>query len=183
MMHEKRFNREIERLRDPERLARLEVRRVIDLSMDNLDQLKTLVDIGTGSGVFAQAFAARGLDVSGVDVNPEMLTAAKSFVPLGSFKEGTAENLPFQDHVFDLAFMGLLLHETDDTLGALKEAFRVSKKRLAILEWPHAEQPFGPPLEHRLKPDTISTLALQAGFKAITTTRLQSLVLYRLEIG
>jgi ubiquinone/menaquinone biosynthesis C-methylase UbiE len=180
-MHEKRFNREIERLRDPERLARLEVDRVVKVSIENLEGLQTVLDIGMGSGVFAEAFAVRGLTLSGVDVNPEMLPAALSFVPSGTFKEGTAENLPFQKDAFDLAFMGLLLHETDDALVALKEAFRVSKKRLAILEWPYEEQPFGPPIEHRLKPDTIYKYVLQAGFKKFEAIRLQNMVLYRME--
>lgn len=182
-MHEKRFSKEIERLRNPERLARLEVERVVELSLEKLDTPQTVVDIGTGSGVFAEAFAARGLLVSGVDANPEMLPAAQSYVPSGRFKEGTAEQLPFQDHEFDLAFMGLLLHETDDLLAALKEAFRVSTKRLVILEWPYEEQPFGPPLEHRLKQNTIFELAVQAGFGEVEAVRLQRLIFYRLDIA
>lgn len=182
-MNEKRFSREIEKLRDPERLARLEVERVVDLSLQGLKEVKTVLDIGVGSAVFAEAFAAKGLALSGIDVNPEMLPAAQKYVPAGLFKEGVAEKLPFQEPVFDLAFMGLVLHETDDTLAALKEAWRVSRQRLAVLEWSYEEQPFGPPLEHRLRPQTISLLALQAGFKKIESIRLQNLVLYRLEIG
>jgi len=178
-MHEKRFNREIERLRDPERLARLEVDRVAALSLENLDHPKSVLDIGVGSGVFAEAFAARGLQISAVDVNPEMLTAALAYVPSAAFKQGAAEKLPFADAAFDLAFMGLLLHETDDTLAALIEAFRVTQKRLAILEWPYEDLPFGPPLEHRLPQDRIISLAQQAGFKKVEALRLQNLVLYR----
>jgi ubiquinone/menaquinone biosynthesis C-methylase UbiE len=183
MMHEKRFNREIERLRDPERLARLEVDRVIRLSLEGLGQIKSMIDIGMGSGVFAEAFGAKGLRISGVDVNPEMLPAALAFVPSATFKEGTAEKLPFADAAFDLAFMGLLLHETDNTLAALKEACRVVQKRLVILEWPYEEQPFGPPLEHRISGDKITSLSQQAGFKKIDITPLQNLILYRCDSG
>ena len=178
-MHEKRFNREIERLRDPERLAKMEVDRVIGLVLEGLDEAKTHIDVGVGSGVFAEAFAAKGLTISGVDVNPEMLAAALAFVPSGTFKEGAAEKLPFTDAAFELSFMGMLLHETDDPLGALKEARRVTRKRLAILEWPYEEQPFGPPLEHRISGNKITALAQQAGFKKIDALRLQNLVLYR----
>ena len=180
-MHEKRFNREIERLRDPDRLARLEVERVVTLSIENMDGIQTVLDIGVGSAVFAEAFAARGLSLSGVDVNPEMLPQAQHFVPSGTFKEGTAENLPFQVRDFDMAFMGLLLHETDDILKALQEAFRVCEKRLAILEWPYEEQPFGSPVEHRVRPETLYANAIQAGFKKIETIRLKNLALYRLD--
>jgi ubiquinone/menaquinone biosynthesis C-methylase UbiE len=182
-MHERRFNREIERLRDPERLARMEVERVVNLSLENLENTRTVLDIGVGSGVFAEAFAARGMQVSGVDVNPEMLPAAQAFVPSGIFKEGTAEELPFADTAFDLSFMGLLLHETDDALAALKEAHRVTRNRLAVLEWVHTEQPFGPPLEDRIPGERVLSLAQQAGFQHIEELQLQTLVLYRCSVG
>ena len=76
-MHERRFNREIERLRDPERLARLEVERVVALSLEGLEGVKKILDIGTGSGVFAEIFAAKGLEVNGVDANPDVLPVAQ----------------------------------------------------------------------------------------------------------
>ncbi len=182
-MQGKRYNLEIERLRNPERVARLEVKRVVNLSLENMENAKTVLDIGVGSGIFAEAFAAKGLQISGVDVNPEMLFAALAFVPSGRFKQSKAEKLPFEDATFDLTFMGLLLHETDDTLIALKEAHRVTQKRLAILEWVYEDQPFGPPLEYRISGEEITSLAQQAGFKQIEALRLQNLVLYRCNIG
>lgn len=181
-MHEKRFNRAVERLRDPDRLERLEVRRVVDLALEGLSEPKTALDVGMGSGVFAEEFAARGLRVTGVDVNPEMLAAARSFVPSGDFREAAAESLPFADRSFDLVFMGLLLHETDDTLAALKEARRVGRQRLAVLEWPDEEQEVGPPREHRISEEKVRSLAREAGFGEMVTTRLRTLVLYRLSI-
>lgn len=177
-MHEKRFDREIERLRDPERIARLEVGRAVDLALENLVDPQNVLDVGTGSGLFAEKFAARGLQVTGLDVNPEMLPAARQYVPTGIFQEGVAEKLPFPDGSFDLVFMGLLLHETDDTLAALQEAHRVTRQRLAVLEWPDEEQPFGPPREHRLPFENFKTLASQVGFGQITSIRLENLVLY-----
>lgn len=178
-MHERRFNREIERLRDPERIARLELGRVVDLALEGLPGAKSALDVGTGSGVFAEQFAARGLRITGLDVNPEMLLVAQKYVPAGIFKEGIAEELPFPDGSFDLVFMGLLLHETDDIQAALSEARRVAVQRLVILEWPDEEQPFGPPLEHRLSYEKIEAPARQAGFAKFEQIRLASLVLYR----
>jgi ubiquinone/menaquinone biosynthesis C-methylase UbiE len=180
-MHERRFHREIERLRDPDRIARLEVSRVIDLSLEGLPDLQTLLDVGTGSGVFAEKFASRGLKVTGLDVNPEMLPAAQQYVPEGIFQEGVAENLPFSPGSFDMVFMGLLLHETDDPLQALKEAYKVASKRVAILEWPDEEQPFGPPREDRLSSETLTDLAIQAAFKRVEMIPLEYLIFYRLE--
>jgi ubiquinone/menaquinone biosynthesis C-methylase UbiE len=177
-MHEKRFDREISRLREPERLARLEVDRVVELVLAGMNRPSAMLDIGTGSGLFAEKFAALGIRVTGVDVNPKMLAAASEHVPTGKFHEGVAEKLPFPDAAFDLVFMGLLLHETDDPLSALREAHRVGTDRLAILEWPAEAQDFGPPPEHRLSERTIVSLSKQAGFKKVVSQPLQNLVLY-----
>ncbi len=180
-MHERRYSREIERLRDPERVARLEVPRVVQLALGGLAYPQTVLDVGTGSGLFAEQFATRGMRVDGLDANPEMLAAARGFVPAGTFHEGAAEKLPFPDGSFDLVFMGLLLHETDDALEALREARRVALRRLAVLEWPDEDQPFGPPRAHRLSFEKLEVLARQAGFKVIRPVRLEQLVLYLLE--
>ncbi len=180
-MHERRFNREIERLRDPERVARLEVQRVVDLTLENLESAKTVLDVGTGSGLFAENFSAHGLAVTGIDANPEMLPAARQYVPSGTFREGVAEELPFEDGSFNLVFMGLLLHETDDAWAALSEARRVASKRVAILEWSDEEQSSGPPREHRLSYEKITSLAQQVGFKKVEHIRLEHLTLYRID--
>lgn len=179
-MHERRFSREIERLRDPERVARLEVPRVVDLSLEGLNSPKDVLDVGTGSGLFAEEFASRGLKVTGLDINAEMLPVARQFVPTGIFQDGAAEALPFPDGAFDLVFMGLVLHETDDMAAALGEAFRVTRARLALLEWPEEAGEFGPPREHRIPPDKLFAFGRNAGFKKIETIRLKNLVLYRL---
>jgi ubiquinone/menaquinone biosynthesis C-methylase UbiE len=180
-MHERQYNRKVERLRDPERIARLEVERVANLCLEHLIGVHTVLDVGTGSGLFAEQFVAKGLQVSGLDTNPEMLTAVQEYVPAGTFQEGLAEQLPYPDGSFDLVFMGLLLHETDDALAALREAYRVALKRLAILEWPHEEQPFGPPLQDRLSYEKITALANEAGFIKVEQIRLKNVSLYRID--
>ncbi|MGQ9852901.1 MAG: hypothetical protein ACUVTG_05805, partial [Candidatus Oleimicrobiaceae bacterium] len=66
-MHERRYSGEVKRLRDPERLARLEVARVVELSLQGISAHR-LLDVGVGTSVFAEAFARRGLRVVGIDV-------------------------------------------------------------------------------------------------------------------
>ena len=75
-LHEKLYDGGVERLRAPERVARLEVERVISLCLEAAD-LKSVLDVGVGSGLFSEAFAQHGLEVDGVDINPEMIVAAK----------------------------------------------------------------------------------------------------------
>jgi ubiquinone/menaquinone biosynthesis C-methylase UbiE len=178
-MHEKQFDGAVERLRSPERVARLEVRRVVDLCLD-AEKFDSVLDVGVGSGLFAEAFSQRGLKVSGVDINPQMILAAREFVPQAEFREAPAETLPYPDASFDLVFMGLLLHESDEPLKVLQEAQRVSRKKVCILEWPYRDEEVGPPLAHRLSPAQINELARQAGLNTIECESLKHLVIYRL---
>jgi ubiquinone/menaquinone biosynthesis C-methylase UbiE len=180
-MHEKLYDGGVERLRAPERVARLEVERVVAHCLEAVD-INSVLDVGVGSGLFAEAFVHRALEVAGVDVNPEMIVAAKQYVPKGDFRESTAEALPYPDASFDLVFFGLLLHESDEPLKVLQEAKRVSRKRICILEWPYQEGEFGPPLAHRLNPTKIAEMAKQISFAHLESIPLTHLVLYRLTI-
>lgn len=179
-MHEKRYDGDISKLRSPERVERLEVERVAALSTAGTD-IGSVLDVGVGSGLFSQSFFEHGLAVSGVDANPEMLSAARQFVPKGIFREGTAEALPYPDGSFDLVFMGLVLHESDEPLKALQEARRVARKRVGILEWPYREGIFGPPLAHRLNPEVLINEFRKAGFRKWELTELSDTVFYELE--
>jgi len=158
----------------------MEVARVVSLSIEGIDAT-TVLDVGTGTGVFAEAFARKGLAVTGVDANPEFLAVARAHLPTAEFREGTAENLPFLDGQFDIVFLGHVLHEADDALGALGEARRVAKKRVMVLEWPYLETTEGPPLAHRLMPEVVLALAKEARMSGIERISLSHMDLYRME--
>ncbi len=179
-MHDRRFEGDIARLRAPERVALLEVARVVDLCLEGITVRRAL-DVGTGSGIFAEAFAARGLAVAGVDVNPDMLPVALGFVPGGEFHVAPAEALPFGDGTFDLVYLGHVLHETDDPVQALAEARRVATARVAVLEWPYLNEEKGPPLAHRLSPARVAELARAAGFGAVRQPALGHMALFLMD--
>jgi ubiquinone/menaquinone biosynthesis C-methylase UbiE len=181
MEHEKRYHGGPERLRSPERIARLEIERVVTLSLDGLAAASAL-DVGTGTGLFAEAFAAKGLAVAGIDPDAELLALAARLLPGVEFKEGTAEAIPYGDGSFDVVFLGQVLHETDDPAAALEEARRVSTGRVVVLEWPYIQEEQGPPIEHRLKDETIADLAARAGFGVVDRVRLTRMMLYRMSI-
>jgi ubiquinone/menaquinone biosynthesis C-methylase UbiE len=141
-----------------------------------------VLDVGTGSGLFAEAFAQQGLHAAGVDANPEMIRAAQGFLPGGAFREGTAEALPFSDGEYDLLFLGLVLHETDDPLQAIREARRVARLRVAVLEWPYREAEVGPPLADRLPVETVLKFAALAGLPAPAPLELEHVLLYRFDV-
>ncbi len=181
-MHKRRFRGEAGRLRSPERLALLEVDRVVRCSLDGVP-VKTVLDVGTGTGLFAEAFAKAGLAVTGVDANTDYLEIARRQTPGAEFKQGAAEDLPFEDKRFDLVFLGHVLHETDDPIRALAEARRVALMRVSVLEWPYREEEHGPPLDHRLRSAEVKRLAREAGYARVKRIELVHMHLYRLEPG
>jgi len=71
-----------------------------------------------------------------------------------------------------------VLHETDDRLQALQEAWRVCRWRVSVLERAYREEPKGPPLAHRLKEEYVLDLARQTGFATVESVPLQSMILY-----
>jgi ubiquinone/menaquinone biosynthesis C-methylase UbiE len=144
--------------------------------------VKTVLDVGTGTGLFAEAFAKQGIRVNGIDPNLAIIQAARNSVPQGWFQQASAEELPFRAGAFDLVFFGHVLHETDDSLQALKEARRVTRQRTAILEWPYQVDEEGPPLKERLKPETVQALAQAAGFRVFDRTTLKHMEFYRLDL-
>jgi ubiquinone/menaquinone biosynthesis C-methylase UbiE len=166
-------------LRSPGRVEVLEGPRVVTLCLAGI-VARTVLDVGTGTGIFAEQFAAQGLQVFGIDANPAMLEIARRYVPGAQFELAPAEAIPYPDGAADLVFLGLVLHETDDPLQALKEARRVARQRAAVLEWPYGDTEHGPPLAHRLPPESVAALARAAGFAQVETLPLAHLVLYRL---
>ncbi len=180
-MQNKQFHGNPESLRSPERISLLEIDRTVSLSLEQI-VVKNLLDIGTGTGVFAEAFSSQGIDVVGIDVNPEILAIAQRQLPNIRFCRAEAEKLPYADNSFDLVFFGHVLHETSNPVNALLEAHRVSAKRVIILEWPYRHEIIGPPLEERLETKAIEDFIRLSGFHTWKKILLRHMVLYRLEI-
>ena len=181
MTNERVYNQKIDKLRSPERVKLIEVDKVVELSLEDIKPANIL-DVGTGSGLFAESFASKRLKVNGIDINSEMIEAVKEYVPNGEFVTAPAESIPYPDKSFDLVFLGHVLHETDNPLKAIREAKRVTKKRIVILEWPYVEEEAGPPLNHRISLERISDLAYKAGLKNIETFQLKHMVVVRIDL-
>ena len=177
-MEKRIYKDKISKLRSKERLDLLEVERVVELTLEKI-YITKILDVGTGSGIFAEAYALRNFNATGIDKNPQMVKIASDLVQDAHFKEASAEALPFKDDTFDLVFLGHILHESDDPALVLKEAFRVATQRIAILEWPYRSENIGPPMQHRMPPETIQSLLRKTGFKNIQKTNLTHLVLFR----
>lgn len=93
-----------------------------------------VIDIGCGSGNHLSIAGRHGMDLTGVDASPYMLNLAKN--RLGDrceLKKAYAEDLPYEDNEFDLAFLINTLEFLDDPLPVLEEAGRVAKRGVFIL--------------------------------------------------
>jgi ubiquinone/menaquinone biosynthesis C-methylase UbiE len=180
MSEDKVYHHGIEKLRDPKRLAFLETDKVVKFCLEGINP-RMILDVGTGSGIFAEAFFHLGLKVTGVDIQEPMLEAARTYVPGASFQLASSENLPFEENAFDLVFLGLLLHESEQPLKTLKESARVCTLRVAVLEWPYKEGSYGPPLQHRIEPEQLKGMATSSGFSRISAIPLKYLSLFLLD--
>ncbi len=84
-----------------------------------------LLDVGCGSGLAAHMAAARGAEVSGLDITPELLAFARARLPSGDFREGGMDALPFGDESFDAVVGFNAFPFADDPDVAVGEAARV----------------------------------------------------------
>jgi ubiquinone/menaquinone biosynthesis C-methylase UbiE len=101
---------------------------------------------------------------------------------MAEFKQATAEAIPYEGGGFEVAFLGHVLHETDDLVRALSEARRVTTVRVVVLEWPYVQEEDGPPLEHRLAQEAIVEMAKLAGLEQVEVQKLTHMYLYRMAI-
>jgi SAM-dependent methyltransferase len=79
-----------------------------------------VADLGCGPGRVAAFLAARGLDVIGVDLSPEMVGMARSAHPGIRFEEGELAALPFPDASLAAAVCWYsVIHTPPDSLDAV----------------------------------------------------------------
>lgn len=99
-----------------------------------------VLDVGCGTGVLAREALERvGPDgsVVGLDRNPGMLAVAGEREPAVAWREGRAEELPFEDASFDAVTCQFSLMFFEDSAAALSEMWRVTRPggRVAVAVW------------------------------------------------
>jgi ubiquinone/menaquinone biosynthesis C-methylase UbiE len=110
---------------------RREMLAVVEMNLAELSG-KRVLEIGPGGGAHSCLFAAKGAQVTALDITPEraISTARKlSLVGGGTGRayQGDGENLPFKDGSFDIVYSNGVLHHSTDTVRCIAEVRRVLK--------------------------------------------------------
>jgi SAM-dependent methyltransferase len=100
------------------------------------------LDVGCGPGLAAQIFAAKIVDVAGIDASPAFIEIARERLPGRDFRVAEMESLPHADSSFDAVTGFNAFQYAASPVNALREARRVARPggTIVIATW-------GPP-EH-----------------------------------
>lgn len=102
-----------------------------------LEKGSKVLDVATGTGRYAFAFARRGHGVTGVDLSEDMLAVAKKNNRYANarFLIADATRLPFKDNSFDASCIAFSLHMMPPEVRekALREMARVTKRGGTII--------------------------------------------------
>jgi SAM-dependent methyltransferase len=91
---------------------------------------RSVLDVGCGPGLFTHHLAARAQRVVGTDVSPSMLARAQGFETV----RANAEDLPFKDGSFDIAFEANLLHHVSNPAAVISEMARIAREAVVVIE-------------------------------------------------
>jgi SAM-dependent methyltransferase len=103
--------------------------------------IRTVVEVGVGTGRVAAPLAERGLRLTGVDASAGMLARARE-KQVDPLVRASAYALPFCDAAFDAALFVHVLHLLEQPRAAIREGCRVARKgTVAIVRPPIAGEP------------------------------------------
>ena len=101
--------------------------KMINGMKDTLKGCQLILDVGTGTGRFAQYFDSSGFYVVGVDVSLSMMAKARE-KGVRTLVRADAHHLPFRNASFDATIMIHLLHLVHDWSQVVREVGRVTRK-------------------------------------------------------
>lgn len=155
-----------------------------------------VLDVGTGPGHAAAAAATRGATVVGVDVAPRMVAYAQNRHPGIEFRQGDAENLPFEDGALDALTANFVVLHLGRPERGITEFSRCLRRggRLAFTVWdlpknsplqgvfveavqrlgvkPPPDLPAGPPIYTFAREESVREVLEPAGFDEVTVQQI-----------
>ncbi|MEH2058039.1 MAG: methyltransferase domain-containing protein [Nostoc sp.] len=94
-----------------------------------IDSDTQVLDLCCGSGQTTEFLVKFSQNVTGLDASPKSLQRARQNVPLASYVEAFAEDMPFADNLFDVVHTSVALHEMQpqQLRKIINEVYRVLK--------------------------------------------------------
>ena len=158
-----------------ERLTKIRAPEIVSRLRPKPEQ--KVLDVGTGSGAFLPMLSAavgNEGDVYGVDCSSDWLNHARKYVVETelnnvSLLRNSDRELPLRRALADRVLMVCLLHELTHPSDMLSEIARVTRPGgcLVVVDWKYQETEDGPPIEHRVDPETATQWLTKVGFDSI----------------
>lgn len=141
-------------------------------------QPQSIVEIGAGTGLFSERFAALApqATVYAADIEVPMLDWMREH------RQGVAEGrvipvrseeteVPLPDESFDLVVMLNLHHELANPAEIYSEAWRLLRSggQILVVDWAAIQTPKGPPMAIRATAEQLEGFLGRAGFSAIVS--------------
>ncbi len=140
-----------------------------------LNNPKTLIDIGAGTGIFAKEFAKKIPD-------GKIYACDSSSVMIDWMKENLSEtniipiltnenSINLENSIADFVYMITVHHELLEPEKLLTEAYRLLKTggKIAIIDWKKKEMTDGPSIEKRISEETIMEQLKNVGFNNLVS--------------
>jgi len=164
-----KFNpKKLAKLNNPERLKTLNPDVIWEAL--NLQNPKTLIDIGAGTGFFTKEFSKKLTDgkIYACDSSEVMIQwmkeniTDKNILPL----QCSEASIELPDGIADLVYMINVHHEILEPEKLLAETHRLLKTggNIAIIDWKAEDMQDGPPLNIRISDEVIAGQLLKIGF-------------------
>ncbi len=115
----------------PGHRADLLEKRLLQRMLRRLGDVRTILEIGCGTGHFTRWMRSLNYEATGLDSSPAMLEHART-LDGGVYLEGDALALPFPDRTFDVTALITTLEFISEPDRALVEAARVSRIGLLL---------------------------------------------------
>src|SRR2546425_3143261 len=103
------------------------MKKLLEAMKETFAGCRNILDIGTGTGRFAEYFNDSGFIVVGIDVSLAMMAKARE-KRLRNLIQADAHHLPFRDGAFDGAIMIHILHLVRNWTQVVCEVGRVTRK-------------------------------------------------------
>ncbi len=134
---------------------------------------ENMVDLGCGAGYFTIPAAKKlqngmvyaidrqqnMIDITLTRAKEQGLTNVRGIV-------ASATKIPLENHTIDAMLMSMMFHDVKEQDAMLEEAKRILKPEgiLYMVEWDQEQSDFGPPMNIRIRPGTLTHTLEKAGF-------------------